>query len=85
MRFAETDHVICFNESHGLFVTRLCDVVLPYGKKIFLLLAPVLLLCIGLWKKMYTSWNSGNLLEFHLDILVATLHSVNVYANHAIR
>ena len=30
MRFVETDHMICFNESHGLFGTRLRYVEAPY-------------------------------------------------------
>ena len=30
MRLAKTDHVICFNQSHGLFRTRLCYVAEPY-------------------------------------------------------
>ena len=29
MRFVEIDHVICFNESHGLFGTRLRYAVAP--------------------------------------------------------
>ena len=31
MRLVETDHVIRFNQSHGLFGTRLRYVVVPYG------------------------------------------------------
>ena len=30
MRFVETDHVICFNESNGLFGTRLRYVIALY-------------------------------------------------------
>ena len=30
MRLVETDHVICFNQLHGLFGTRLRYVVAPY-------------------------------------------------------
>ena len=33
MRFVETDDVICFNESHGLFGTRLRYVEAPYSRE----------------------------------------------------